>query len=83
MSANAQKALPGQVGPLSSNRRDHLRAYLWACVRDNVLTKADLVSLNTIEKIRQTVTNDLKTMLKETGASLWNLAGMFLGAKAQ
>ncbi len=80
-------ALPGKVGPLSSNRRDHLRAYLWACVRDNVLTKADLVSLNTVEKISQTVTNDLKAMAVDAGVSigtgLKNLASMFLGAKTQ
>lgn len=86
MSVNAQKALPGKVGPLS-NRRDHLKAYLWACVRDNVLTKEDLVSLNTVEKIRQTVTDDLRAMLADAGVSvgngLKNLACMFLGAKAQ
>lgn len=87
MSENAQKALSGKVGPLSPNRRDHLKAYLWACVRDNVLTRGDLVSLNTVEKIRQTVTDDLKAMLTDAGAGLTtglkNLACMFLGAKTQ
>lgn len=83
MSASTQKALPGKVGQLSSSRRDHLRAYLWACVRDNVLTKADLVSLNTAEKIRQTVTDDLKAMVVDAGTSIKNMATMFFGAKTQ
>ncbi len=83
MSASTQKALPGSVGPLHSNRREHLKAYLWACVRDNVLTKSDLVSLNTISKIQQTVTDDLKAMLFDAGSGLKSIAGMFLKAKTQ
>lgn len=82
MSTSTQKALPGQVGPLSSNRRDHLRAYLFACVRDNVLTKSDLVSLKTIEKIQRTVTSDLRAMLVDAGDGIRNLVGMFFGSKA-
>lgn len=76
-----QKALPGQVGPLSSDRRDHLKAYLFACVRDNVLKPQDLMSLNMIDKLRQTITSDLKSMVVGAGAGLLKMASMFVSAK--
>ena len=81
MSVNAQKVLLGKMEPARTDRREHLRAYLLSCVRDNVLTRADLVSLKTIDKLRQTMTDDMKAMVFDAGAGLLTLASMFVGSR--
>ena len=60
------KALPPNAG---SERRAHLRAYLLAWLRDQVLSRADLVSLEVLAQLRKTLSDDLTAVLSDLGLS--------------
>lgn len=45
---------------LRANRRDYLRDYILACVRDNVLSLGDLASAEVVEKLLRTVSSDVR-----------------------
>jgi hypothetical protein len=44
-----------------------LKRYIQACIRDSVLSWADLASLNAIDKVVRMLSKDVKGVLKEFG----------------
>lgn len=75
-----------QQRALKSNRRDYLREYILACVRDNVLSWGDITNPNIANKLLKAVSSDLRyvvTDLLRTGASngLQLLGAMLKGFK--
>lgn len=47
--------------PSQNDRREHLRRYLMACLGDNLLSPADLMSpMRVLERLRATLADDLK-----------------------
>lgn len=53
--------MPGRVKAcLPPNRRDLLRDYILACVRDNVLRPSDLVDADVVGRLLAAVTVDIR-----------------------
>lgn len=77
MSAPISKVPPGAA------RQAHLRSYLIAAIRDLFPCKADLASLAGLDKLRRTLTEDLRAALTGIGltpAAAQNLAAEAVGA---
>jgi len=75
-----------QQKQLKQPRREYLRAYLLACVRDNVLSLADLTSGEVVGKLLNTVSTDARQVLGELirdGVSSGvGMLGAFLASRA-
>jgi hypothetical protein len=54
-------------GHAPSERREYLKSYFMACVRDNVLSFADLMSAP--DKLMRTITADVRAVAVELGRS--------------
>jgi hypothetical protein len=52
---------------LSAERREHLRQYLLACVRDSVLSWNDFKSPAFLDKVLKTLSADTRAVAKEFG----------------
>jgi hypothetical protein len=74
-----------QPKSLKQPRREYLRAYLLACVRDNVLTLADLTSGDAITKLLNTVSTDARQvigdMIRDGVSTGVGMLGAFLASR--
>lgn len=77
------KALPGSSTP---SRRDHLRQYLLCCVRDNIIVPTDFLSIRILDKLRATLTDDVRSvtigLAREVGATALGIASAFVRGRA-
>ena len=55
------------VKPNPAERREHLKDYLLTCVRDNVLSWADLASGEALDKLLRTLSSDFRATMAELG----------------
>jgi hypothetical protein len=56
---------------MTTERREHLRSYILACLRDSVLSWSDLKSLAAPGKVLKVLSQDVRTVIEElarTGA---------------
>lgn len=69
------KALP----PVNAPRTEYLRNYLLACLRDNVLSASDMISVSLLTKMQATLSRDVRSVLAELGTQLVTTAacGLF------
>jgi hypothetical protein len=71
--------------PDGAPRRAYLRAYIVACVRDNVLSFSDLATGEGVQKILQTASQDIRLvgadLLKDTVRAGGALLGRWLGSR--
>lgn len=73
------KALPGSGAP---TRRDHLRAYLLACLRDNVLSPGDLLSVRVLDRLSATLAADIKAIAADVLSDAKSMALGIVGMVA-
>lgn len=59
--------MSGNVKPNPAERREHLKQYILACVRDNVLSWADLASGEAIDKLLKAFSSDFRATMTELG----------------
>jgi hypothetical protein len=68
-----------------TDRRAHLREYLLACIRDQVLSWADLTSPGVLDKLLRTLSADVREVLtglgRTGGANAARLAALAIGKK--
>ena len=68
---------------VAPTRRDHLREYLRAVMRESFSSKAELASLAGLERLRQRLSEDLREALSDLGlspAATQTLAAEAIGA---
>jgi hypothetical protein len=66
----APALLSGKAPSCAERRRAHLRAYLLACIDDNILSPVDLININsTAQKLLRTITADLRGEAVQLGQS--------------
>lgn len=75
------------VRPSPTERREHLKQYILMCVRDNVLSWADLASGEAFDKLLKALSSDFRAVMAELGrngaSGLLKKGAMLLGMFAE
>jgi hypothetical protein len=75
------------ISALKFERKEYLKRYIQACIRDSVLSWTDLASFNAIDKVVKMFSKDVKSVLKdfgrEAGGNLLRVAGGALAGIAE
>jgi len=66
--------------PNGAPRRAYLRAYLVACVRDNVLTLTDLAASDGVQRVLSTVSRDIREVGTDLAKDAIKAGSQLLGA---
>lgn len=66
---------------MDNSRREHLKQYILACVRDSVLSWSDLTSPAVFDKFLKILSKDTKSVFAELGRVGGSGLMRFVGAK--
>lgn len=53
--------------PVTAPRTEYLRNYLLACLRDNILSASDMLSVSLLTRMQTTLSRDVRSVLAELG----------------